>query len=293
MNRRVFLLSVLLVAALPLFGNHAWSNYHWRRTAAQVTPPVTMNLTGAWPAYAERVMTDWNASSVVESPWSFGALSQRDRCTSANGQIEVCNESYGQFGWLGKAGITLKSGHISKAYTKLNDTYFATTMYDTPPWRRLVFCQEVGHNYGLGHVNEDMYDLNTGSCMDYTNDPSGLLGTNGPLSNEYPNAHDYAMLEQIYAHADSIVLPFDEMTADATRPTTMVESMNKAEQWGEPIAFDPQGRPTTFFLRTGPNHDGPHPGKPIMDGELLDVFWAPFDPFATEPQPNGGQRYQQ
>ena len=284
MNRRflaVVILVAVVVAAVPVFANHAWGTYHWRRTAAQVTPPVTMNLTGAWPSYASRVMTDWNASTYIESSWGFGAISSRRRCTSATGQIEVCNDTYGQNGWLGIAGISLSGGHIVKGYTKLNDTYYNTAKYNTPAWRRMVFCQEVGHDYGLGHVNETFTDLNTGSCMDYTNDPSGLLGTNGTLSNEYPNSHDYSMLAAIYQHLDSVsaTLPFDAMTSDATRPIKVEEFLAKADQWGEPVAFDPEGRPTTFFRKVAPNHDGHHPDEPVIDGELIDVFWAPEDPF--------------
>jgi hypothetical protein len=73
----------------------------------------------------------------------------------------------------------------------------------------------------------------------------------------------------------------------------MQEYLNKADQWGEPIAFDAQGRPTVFYQRVGPNHDGDHGDGPITDGELIDVFWAPEDPFDTMRQPEGGQRFQQ
>ncbi|HEX6100803.1 MAG TPA: hypothetical protein VF432_31085 [Thermoanaerobaculia bacterium] len=296
MNRRLSVLLVLLaVAAVPVFANHAWGTYHWARTTAQVTPPVTMNLTSAWTGYASRVMTDWNASPVIESAWSFGAISSRRRCTSAAGQIEVCNDTYGQNGWLGIAGISISGGHITKGYTKLNDTYYNTAQYNTPAWRRLVFCQEVGHDYGLAHQNEIFTNVNTGSCMDYTNAPAGgiLNGFNYGLSNEYPNAHDYEQLLAIYNHFDLVSLPFDELTADATRPTTMREYLNKADQWGDPIAFDAEGRPTVFYQRVGTNHDGDHGDKPITEGELIDVFWAPEDPFEGMPQPGTGQRFQQ
>lgn len=296
MNRRltVVLVVVLAVSALPVFASHAWSTYHWARTTSQVTPPVTMNVTSAWSPYATRVMSDWNASTVIESPWSFGSISQRRRCTSATGKIEVCNEAYGQTGWLGIAGISLSGGHIVKGYTKLNDTYYATAQYNTPAWRRLVYCQEVGHDYGLAHQNEIFTNVNTGSCMDYTNAPAGGVvgGFNYGASNEYPNQHDYDQLLAIYNHFDLVSLPFDELTNDATRPTTMVEYLNKAEQWGTPIAFDPQGRPTVFYQRIAPNHDGDHEDGPIMDGELIDVFWAPVDPFDVAPASEGGQRFQ-
>jgi len=282
MHRRYISFALLLVvAAVPMFGAHAWNTYHWSKSGSQVTVPVVMNITAPWTDYDDRVMIDWNKSGVIESPWSLGSISSRRRCSSATGQIEVCNDSYGQTGWLGIAGISLSGGHIVKGYTKLNDTYFNTAKYNTPAWRRMVFCQEVGHDYGLGHVNETFTDLNTGSCMDYTNDPSGLAGTNGVLSNEYPNQHDYDMLATIYNHSGA-ELPFDAMRADATRPRAIEEIMIKAEQFGTPVAFDGEGRPTTFYMKTGTNHEGHD------DGFMTHIFWAPVDPF--EDNGNGGNR---
>jgi hypothetical protein len=276
MNRRFVLLVIVLLVAVPMFANHGWSTYHWSKPGAQVSPPVTMNVSGVWTSYSSRVMSDWNQSTVIESPWSFGSISSTKRCTSATGKIEVCNNTYGMNGWLGIAGISLSGGHIVKGYTKLNDSYFNTSTYNKTEWRQLVYCQEVGHDYGLGHQNEIFDNINVGSCMDYTNAPLGGIvgGFNYGPANLYPNAHDYDQLLTQYNHNDSVSLPFDEMVKDATRPTTVEEYMNKAEQWGEPIAFDPQGRPTTFFLKTGTTHNGDH--GPVIDGEIIDVFWAPF-----------------
>lgn len=264
---------VFLAATLPAFAAHRWSTYHWRKTSAQISPPVVMNLTAPWPNYASRVMSDWNQSTVIESPWSYGAISTRKRCTSTTGKIEVCNSTYGQNGWLGIAGISLSGGHIVKGYTKLNDTYYNTATYNKDSWRRMVFCQEVGHDYGLGHVNENFNDPNTGSCMDYTNDPGR---NDGQGTNEYPNSHDYQELLTIYNHTDALV--FDAQTEAASRPRTMVEILAQADQWGIPVSYDGLGRPDVFFRPVGPNH-GDHGDKPITDGELIAVFWILEDPF--------------
>jgi hypothetical protein len=83
----------------------------------------------------------------------------------------------------------------------LNDTYFNTATYNTTAWRQFVMCQEVGHTFGLNHQDETFGNTNLGSCMDYTNDPSGILF--GQLSNLHPNQHDYDQLGLIYAHLDS------------------------------------------------------------------------------------------
>jgi hypothetical protein len=112
--------------------------------------------------------------------------------------VQVCNLTYGYNGWLGVAGISISGGHITKGYVKLNDSYFNAAAYNTSAWRQFVTCQELGHTFGLGHVNVDFDDVNTGSCMDYTDDPDGTI--DGDLSNETPNAHDYELLETMYAH---------------------------------------------------------------------------------------------
>jgi hypothetical protein len=44
--------------------------------------------------------------------------------------------------------------------------------------------------------------------MDYTNDPTGKLGTNGTLANVAPNAVDFAALDGIYANLDTSQLSY-------------------------------------------------------------------------------------
>jgi hypothetical protein len=272
----MLLLVVLLIAAVPVFGAHAWGTYHWRKTStAALNIPIHDNVTSQWDSYLSTANADWNQSVVFNNTLlNNSPLSTAKRCTSATGKIEVCNATYGNNGWLGIAGISLSGGHIVKGYTKLNDTYFNTAKYNTYSWRMMVACQEIGHDFGLGHVNETFTDLNTGSCMDYTNDPSGKAGTNGSLANEHPNAHDYTMLETIYAHLDAASsLPFNDITADATRPRSVEEILFDAGQWGTPVAFDSNGRPNVFKLVVTPDHEGGH-GKT----EMTHVFWAPEEP---------------
>jgi hypothetical protein len=123
-----------------------------------------------------------------------GAANNVKRCRPAQGTIEVCSDTYGNTGWLGLAGISVSGDHINYAYTKLNDTYYCDgCSYDTPAWRALVTCQEIGHDFGLAHQDENFNNANLNSCMDYTSNPE---------SNQHPNAHDYQMLEDIYGHLD-------------------------------------------------------------------------------------------
>jgi hypothetical protein len=65
-------------------------------------------------------------------------------------------------------------------------------------WKQLVICQEPGHTLGLDHQDENFYNTNLGTCMDYTANPLG------PPDNEHPNQHDYDQLAKIYSHLDSV-----------------------------------------------------------------------------------------
>lgn len=105
------------------------------------------------------------------------------KLVTASGVVEICNLKYGQNGWLGIAGISISGSHITKAYTKLNDTYFVMAQYNTTAHRQMVVCQEIAHDFGLDHQDENFSNTNLGTCMDYTNDPSGTKGTNGTLNN--------------------------------------------------------------------------------------------------------------
>ena len=178
--------------------NHSWGNYHWARTNNNLfNLPMGDNVTLAWDSYLGTTATDWSTSSVLDTTIVAGKTS-RSNCRPTSGRVEVCNYRYGSNGWLGVAQIWVNGSHIVQGTTKVNDTYFNTAKYNTPAWRQMVMCQEVGHTFGLDHQDEIFNNTNLGTCMDYTNDPTGKAGTNGTLSNEHPNQHDYDQLATIY-----------------------------------------------------------------------------------------------
>ena len=189
----IALVSVALVGTA--LANHSWGNYHWSRSANPLALNVGDNVNSSWDGYLNEAISDWNVSSVVELSKVAGGTTG-STCSPMSGRIEVCNAAYGTTGWLGIAQIWVTKSHITQATTKVNDTYFSTAQYNTPSWRRLVMCQEVAHDFGLDHQDENFNNPNLGSCMDYTSDPDG------PPSNEHPNAHDYEQVESIYAHLD-------------------------------------------------------------------------------------------
>lgn len=216
--------------AAPLLASHSWVDYHWKRTTAQLAVPVGDNVDAKWDSYLTKAVSDWNKSTVIESVKVAGTTNPKN-CRAVAGTIQVCNGRYGSTGWLGIASISLSGGHIIQGTTKLNDTYFNTAQYNTPSWKALVTCQEIGHDYGLGHQDEDFATDLTNSCMDYTNAPGG---------NESPDQHDYDQLLSIYGHLETgAALPSASATAE-------VEPGDTPAEWGQAIHYDKSGRPDVF-----------------------------------------------
>lgn len=176
-----------------VYADHSWGGYHWARTTNPFTLKLGDNVSAAWDSYLATSANDWSASSVLDTAVVTGVANPKT-CKPVTGRVEVCNSKYGNNGWLGIASIWASGNHITKGTVKMNDTYFGTKKYNTPAWRNLVLCQEIGHTFGLDHQDEDFNNANLGTCMDYASDPT---------SNQHPNAHDYEMLETIYAHLDS------------------------------------------------------------------------------------------
>lgn len=172
--------------------NNTWNNYHWERSTNPAQLTVGNNVSAAWAQYLSSAVSDWDQSSVLDVTEVPGKA--KGQCKARSGRIEVCNDFYGDTGWLGVASIALSGSHITSGTSKMNDTYFSAGTYNTPAWRQLVMCQEIGHNFGLDHQDETFSNPNLGTCMDYTSSPAG---------NEHPDAHDYSQLQSMYAHLDT------------------------------------------------------------------------------------------
>ena len=256
----VVLSVVLSVGALGLvaYANHSWANYHWARTANPFDLKVGDNVSSVWDPYLDEAITDWSASSVLDlSEVAGGTNATKGRktpknCVPTSGRLEICSAKYGNTGWLGIAQIWASGDHIVQATTKVNDTYFNTSAYNKPAWRRLVMCQEIAHDFGLDHQDEVFDNANLGSCMDYTNDPDGGLGgaVSDDPSNEYPNAHDFEQLETLYAHPDSTTTVGQTLFGSGH---ALVNGANGEEvaEWGRSIRISSDGKPSLFVRDLG------------------------------------------
>ena len=201
MNSRVKWFAAAAVAALaagPASADHSWASYHWALSEQNQRFDVLTALSRPhWDSLVSAAVADWDGSDADAAgftdylnPVRVGdsGMSAR-KCDPISGKIHVCSDSYGFRGWLGIATVWASGSHIVQATTKLNDSYHDSGAYSSTTWRALVACQEIGHDFGLGHQDEDFNSDVTESCMDYTNIPAG---------NENPDDHDYEQLQIIY-----------------------------------------------------------------------------------------------
>jgi len=270
--------------AVPASANHWWGSYRWAVVNGVLDVKVNAALTGSggWATYVNGAVTaDWEPSPNLTLGTVRTSTASAKKCSPITGEILVCNELYGLRGWLGIASIwTDTRGRIAKATTKLNDSYFSMTKYNTPAWKRLVACQEIGHNFGLAHQDEAFANVNVGSCMDYTNAPAGgvVNGFNYGPSNEHTNQHDHDQLATMYggradgyttAHSSTSPSSTNFGVRDFTRPTPQKPADDRGAgdspaEWGTPTHHDEKGRPDVF-------------ARPLPDGGqvVTHVFWAP------------------
>lgn len=229
---------VLLVASIGFVpgaeASHSWSGYHWARTVNPFQLGTGDNVSSTWDAYLDEAITDWNVSFELDLVKEPGKTRPKT-CKPTSGRIQVCNASYGNNGWLGIAQIWISGSHITQGAAKMNDTYFSKAPYNSPAWRRLVMCQELAHDFGLDHQDENHNNGNLGSCMDYTSDPDG------PPSNEHPNQHDYDQIASIYGHADSFSTVGSTSAAQGANA-----DVHRQDQWGQAQRYDSRGRPSVY-----------------------------------------------
>ena len=246
------LLSCAALAVGPAIASHAWGNYHWGRTSNPLKLTIERQIDSRWTTSYTGAVADWNQSNELDlTGRSSNVGTDPKKCTAITGKVLVCNAAYGRRGWLGIASIWASGSHITKATTKLNDSYHDYAPYNTSAWRNFVTCQEIGHDFGLAHQDENFDNANLGSCMDYTNNPG---------TNQHPNQHDYAQLSAIYSHTDSTNTSATQATnfgvrvpgrAPVAPPGLNEAAGDSPAEWGNAVHNDGQGRPDVFVQDLG------------------------------------------
>lgn len=256
MISRKILLSASVFLSVALLTNitnasHSWGNYHWERPSNPLNLELGDNMSDNWDSFLRTASRDWSMSDVLDTSVVPGGTSPK-RCRPTKGRVEVCNSRYGNNGWLGLAQIWVSGDHITQGVSKNNDYYFDMPAYDAPEWRQFVTCQEIGHNFGLNHQDENFNNPNLGSCMDYTSDPG---------SNQHPDQHDYEQLEAIYAHLDVDAGGDGGGNCNPRSPKCAAGfggapafddlDLDGPGQWGRLIGASASGRTSTYELDFG------------------------------------------
>lgn len=222
-------LAAVAMLATAADARHSWRKYAWPYSGAEISVPVVDNTSGQWPGRVSLAVSDWNVSKRIQANKTSG---NNTACNFVANTIQVCNDDYGDSGWLGIASITTNGSTITAGTTKLNDFYFNQQRYNTESWKQLVTCQEIGHDYGLGHQDENFNTDATLSCMEYTSIPE---------DNEHPDAHDYAQLETIYSSGST-----GGGGKPGGRPQVAGNSGNSPAEWGRAVGFLPNGKPFKY-----------------------------------------------
>jgi len=265
--------AILALAASPAKADHQWGNYHWANEGNGVTLTVrTIFRDQTWSSYYTKALAGWVKGTplTLNDGGTYSGTTSK-KCNPISGGVLVCSDAYGFRGWLGIATIWADaSKHITAGTTKLNDSYFNSATYNKPAWRRLVACQEIGHDFGLAHQDETFGNVNLGSCMDYTNAPAGgvLNGFNYGASNEHPNSHDTAQLNTSYGHTDGYstngaATNFAIRQPGRPNPPSLPDPGDSEAEWGTAVHHDGKGRPDQFVRRLA------------NGGQMIThVFWA-------------------
>lgn len=140
---------VLLIANVKVAYLHQWSNYHWDKTGTHIV--IQNYIYGSQTQAAENARLDgWNKIGIL---YNYSVNVHTD--------VSVFGGNWGATGWWGLASLEdMDWGwhcfgwcHIAHAHARFNE-YYGGTQADVQG----VFCQEIGHTWGLDHSD-------TGDCM--------------------------------------------------------------------------------------------------------------------------------
>ena len=141
-HRNRILLTVTACVLTALFAATAAQAHNWG-CWKQPNRTVPAYVTAALSSQANAAVSEWDTKTTLSVPR-----------VGSHTEISVFDGYYGNTGWAGIASIESYSGcNILHGHARVNRSYSYTSN-----GYRGIFCQEVGHLFGLDHSND-------GGCM--------------------------------------------------------------------------------------------------------------------------------
>ena len=167
-------------------------------------------LTEDWYTYFYAAVNDWDNGDPDALTIATQQIQADPDCEAITGTMKVCNNDYGETGWKGINEVLITAaGVITVSTAKMNEFYLSNAGTAD---RRYTMCHEMGHGFGLNHVDENFNNRDQYTCMDYTNNPE---------DNMSPNASNYQLLASLYGLVGGgTYSPTTSSTTDTTSTTS-------------------------------------------------------------------------
>lgn len=152
-----------------------WKEKYIERNGGGLTLTIVNNLNDKWQEEFEVAVADWKRSDALTLTVEKGSADKG--CTRVGGVMVVCNDNFGETGWVGinENEVETGSNRIISSLAKMNEYYLRNANFYH---RRFTMCHEIGHGFGLPHTDENPKNKNLGDCMDYTDDPEEVSQLN-------------------------------------------------------------------------------------------------------------------
>ncbi len=162
-----------------------------------------VNAPAALDQYLIQAKNDWNLSRKIKisigGPGYEVPLYYGDNYTESDGSPAQ---------WIGALSYYVSGGHQSNSRVDLNKKKIEELDLDKPEYWQFLYCHEFGHSIGMGHADVFNYNMNLGTCSDYSRAPGG--GTHsfpghsnvnyGQLNNLHPSLIDINAINALYQH---------------------------------------------------------------------------------------------
>ena len=176
----------------------SWNGYTWARTG-NLSIQLVNNTSAKWTPYLNSAANAWSAAANIDYRVVAGPAIDATACSPSYGVIEVCSADYGKTGLIGMTNVYTSGGHVVMGTVRWNDYYANTSAsYASDAWYANTSCHELGHALGLNHQDSVKTNVNSGSCLDSTSDPSGKKASTGGIADLTPGSMDFAALADIY-----------------------------------------------------------------------------------------------